>query len=74
MRTFNIYSLSDFQINDAALWTIVSMLYITPLGLLHLIRGNFYLLAVLPVSPTTYYPAIAITNLVSVSIEFSLLL
>ena len=42
MRTFNIYSLSNFQYT--VLLTIVSMLYITPAGPIYLIAGSLYLL------------------------------
>lgn len=44
MRIFKIYSLSNSQIYNTVLLTIVTMLYITPLGLICFITGSFYLL------------------------------
>lgn len=44
IRTFKIYSLSSFQIYNTVSWTIVTMLYISFLGLIYLIIGNLYLL------------------------------
>lgn len=50
--TFNIYSLSNFQICDTILVTIVVMLYIITFpGFIHFVAGNLYLLTPLPVSP-----------------------
>ena len=43
MRTFNVYSLNDFQIYSIVL-TIVTMLYITSPELIYLITGSLYLL------------------------------
>ena len=43
-RTFKLHSLNNFQIHSTVLSTIVAILYITPPGLIHLIRGSLYLL------------------------------
>ena len=44
MRTFKIYSLSDFQIYNTVLLTLVTVLYITSPGLTSLITASLYLL------------------------------
>ena len=40
VRTLKIYCLSNFQVNDTVLLTIVTMLYIRFLELIHLITGR----------------------------------
>ena len=44
MRTLKIYFLSNFQIYNIVLLTLVTMLCITPPGLICLITGSLYLL------------------------------
>ena len=44
METFKIYSLSNFQICNTVLLTLVTMLYVTSPGLIYLITGSLYLL------------------------------
>ena len=44
MRTFKIYSLSNFQICKTVCLTIVTILYITFPRLIYLITGRLYLL------------------------------
>ena len=44
MRKFKIYSLSDFQICNTILLTMVAMLYITSPWLTYFITGSLYLL------------------------------
>ena len=41
MRTVKIYSLSNFQIHNTVLLTIVTMLYIIYLGLIYIIIGSY---------------------------------
>ena len=45
-RTFKIYSLSNFQIYNTVLLTIITMLCITVPGLLYLVTGSLYLLTI----------------------------
>ena len=48
MRTFKIYSLSNFQVYNTVLLTMVTMLYTTSLGLIHLIIRGLHLLTIFP--------------------------
>ena len=50
MKTFKIYSFSNFQIYNKVLLTIVIMFYITSPELIYLITGSLYLL-----TPFTYF-------------------
>lgn len=42
IRTFKIYPLNNFQVYNALLLTIITMLYIRSPELTHLITGSFY--------------------------------
>ena len=42
MRTFKIYSLSNFQVYNTVLLTIITMLFIRSPELIHLITGSLY--------------------------------
>ena len=66
MKTFKIYSLSNFQIHNTVLLTIVTMLYDTSLGLIHFIIGGLYLLSLF--THFSFLPPllVATTNLFSV--------
>ena len=46
MTAFKIYSLSNFQIYNTVLLTIVTMLYITSSECIYLITGSLYLLTI----------------------------
>ena len=70
MRTFKIYSLSNFQIYNTVLLTIVIMLYITSSRLIS-ITGSFYLSppsTTLPF-PQPSLPPLLTTNLFSVPVS-----
>lgn len=45
MRTFGIYTFSNFPIINTAVLTIISMLYIVLIALIYLITVNVYLLS-----------------------------
>lgn len=67
MRTFKIYYLSNFQIHNAMFFIIVTMLYMTLPGFIHLISGSL--------CPFTHFflpslPALAITSLSFVSMSW----
>ena len=46
MRTFRIYSLSNFQVHSIAVLTIVTIMYITFLVHIYLITRSLYILTV----------------------------
>lgn len=68
MGNFNIYSLSNFQIKNTVLLTLVTMLFITSPELIYIVTGNWYFL-------TTFthfahpYPQLLPTNLFSISMS-----
>ena len=59
MRNF---TLSNFQIRNTVLLTIITMLYITSLGLIYLITGSLYLLAPFTHSAHPPTPTLSIKN------------
>ena len=59
-KTFKIHSLSNFQIYNTVLLTVVTMLYITSPGLIHLITGCLYPLTVFTCLP--YLPPLCIIS------------
>ena len=65
VRTFKIYSLSNFQVYNTLLLTIVTMLYIRSSELIHLITRSLYPLTNISPFPTTPSP-LATTILLSV--------
>ena len=73
MRTFKIYSLSNIQICNSVLLTIVIKLYITSPWLIYFITRYLYLLTIF-IHFTHPPPPLATTNLFSVSMfSFSVL-
>ena len=69
LRTFKIYSLSNFQIYSTVLLTIVTLLYNSSLELINLITESLNTLTTLTHSPSPH-PPLAATNLLSVSMSF----
>ena len=57
MRTFKAYSLSKFQIYNTVLLTIVTKLYSTSPGLIHLITGSLCLL-----TPFTHFTSLPLLD------------
>ena len=57
VKTFKIYSLSNFQEYDTELLTISTMLYIRPPEIIHPITGGFYPLTSISPVPTTTTPS-----------------
>ena len=68
MRTFKIYSLSNFQINNMVLLTLVAVLYITSLGLISYLKVCILQPPSL-LSFTSQLPPLATTKLFSVSMS-----
>ena len=71
MRTLKIYFLSNFQIGDTVLLSIVTVLGITPPGLIYPITGSLYTLTTFThfPSPHSYSWPLATTNLFSISVS-----
>lgn len=55
-RLFKIYSLRNFEVHSAVLLTVVSMLYLRPLEVTHLITGRMCPLT--NISPLSLRPAL----------------
>ena len=69
VRTLKIYSLSNFQVYDAVLLTIITMVYIRSPEIVHLITGSLYPLTNLSPPP----PPLVTTILLSVSLSLAFL-
>ena len=71
MRNFKAYSLSNFEIRNTVLLTMVSTMYITSPWLIYFIPGSLYLLTPFSHSPHPIPPPpLATTNLFFVSMSF----
>ena len=66
MRAFKTYSLSNFQIPNAVLITLVTMLYITSPGLIYFITGYVYLLTLFTHFSVPGTSPLATTNLLCI--------
>ena len=69
MRTFNVYSLSSFQVYSTVLLTIVIILNIRSPELIHLITESLYPLT--NISLSLPLPTLTITNLVPISLSLA---
>ena len=72
MRTFKTYILSNFQINNTVLLTIVTIMYMTSPGRIYFITGRFYLVTTFTNFVHLPSPPRATTNLFSVPVSLFL--
>ena len=70
MRTFKIYSVSNFQMYNTILLTIITMLYIKSPEPIHLILGGLRSDQDLSITPTNQFLVTAILVSISVSMAF----
>lgn len=73
VRTFKIYTLSNFQVRSTVLLTGVDLLCVTSLGLICLTTGSLYLLTPLNrFAHPRHLPLLAATSLFSASVSLVL--